>query len=252
MKKKNRIQIDISSYYEQVVFIARKIYNKVKNHPDNRATINDLISEGMKELCKCKNRYDPDRGVKFWSYARYRVENGMKDYLEGFGLTKNSRVKRYKREKKRLEKKMGREPADMEMAEALNIDVKKIIEIKEMSVWLSVRKNIEQMQLADGNKNPEEDTLAAVESLELKDDLKHCTKGLTQRRKRLIKARFGEEKVTLKMLAKSEKISIPAIWQDVKKGLGILKTCLEKRGWKTIDFPQAAEDGNWSVEEMFD
>jgi len=47
----------------------------------SRELLPDLYQEGMVALIKCVDQFDPDRGVKFSSYAFHRVRGAMINFL---------------------------------------------------------------------------------------------------------------------------------------------------------------------------
>ena len=60
-----------------VRFLANRIASRLPAHVD----VEDLIQVGMVGLLQSADRFDPERGVKFQTYANRRVEGAMLDYL---------------------------------------------------------------------------------------------------------------------------------------------------------------------------
>ncbi len=48
----------------------------------SRFTLGDLVQEGMMALLKCMENYDPKKGIRFSTYAVYRIRGSMVNYLQ--------------------------------------------------------------------------------------------------------------------------------------------------------------------------
>jgi len=60
-----------------VRFLANRMASRLPAHVD----VEDLIQVGLVGLLQSADRFDPERGVKFQTYANRRVEGAMLDYL---------------------------------------------------------------------------------------------------------------------------------------------------------------------------
>src|SRR3990167_5193269 len=60
-----------------VRFLATRLAARLPAHID----VEDLVQIGMVGLLQSAGRFDPNRGVKFQTYANRRVEGAMLDYL---------------------------------------------------------------------------------------------------------------------------------------------------------------------------
>lgn len=67
----------IQKYMPLVKSIARKIYSKLPKHYE----LEDLISDGVVGLLSATGRFDPERGVKFETFATYYVKGSILDNL---------------------------------------------------------------------------------------------------------------------------------------------------------------------------
>ncbi len=67
----------IKKYTPMVRAIARRISTKLPRHYD----IEDLVSDGMMGLLAAHERFDPDRGVKFETFATYYIKGAILDNL---------------------------------------------------------------------------------------------------------------------------------------------------------------------------
>lgn len=67
----------IKKYLPMVRAIARRISSKLPRHYD----IEDLVSDGIMGLLAASERFDPERGVKFETFATYYIKGAILDNL---------------------------------------------------------------------------------------------------------------------------------------------------------------------------
>ena len=85
----------------------------------------DLVSYGIFGLIDAIDKFDPERGIKFETYAIARIRGAIMD-----GLRNNDWVPRSVRQSKKnwrksseLENRLGRHATDQEISESLNISL---------------------------------------------------------------------------------------------------------------------------------
>lgn len=87
--------------------------------------LDDLVQEGMCGLLAAADRFDPGRGVKFWTYARYWVREAIRNTI-----VEHSRlvhvpaylIRMINQATTGLSAVLGRPPTIAELADALEID----------------------------------------------------------------------------------------------------------------------------------
>ncbi len=112
----------IMKYASFVKYVAGRI---AINLPAN-VEFDDLVSYGILGLIDAIDKYDPERKVKFKTYAKTRIRGAIFDELRVLDWTPRSiRQKARKLEKAyaKLEGKLGRCATDEEIAEYLKIDI---------------------------------------------------------------------------------------------------------------------------------
>jgi RNA polymerase sigma factor for flagellar operon FliA len=92
----------------------------------------DLYAEGLQGLIEAIKRYDPERNVKFETYATFRIRGSIMDYLRSLDWAPR-RLRRMAREigaaQSELENLHGRAPAEEELAERLSLPVEEYREL---------------------------------------------------------------------------------------------------------------------------
>ncbi len=103
--------------------------------------MDDLVSSGIVGLLDAMDRFDPSRGIKFKTYAEFRIRGAMLDYLremDWFPRSLRQRAGNLQHAYSHLEVVLGRPPADEEIAESLNISVEELQKELTMLSGLSV------------------------------------------------------------------------------------------------------------------
>jgi RNA polymerase sigma factor for flagellar operon FliA len=121
-KHKKAREARILEYAPLVKFIAERI---AKRLPPNILK-EELISSGIEGLIDALNNFDESRGIKFQTYASYRIKGSIIDELRKLDWVPKS----VRKDKQRIEKaitavqiKTGREAEDVEIAEEMGIDL---------------------------------------------------------------------------------------------------------------------------------
>jgi RNA polymerase sigma factor for flagellar operon FliA len=103
--------------------------------------MDDLVSSGIVGLLDAMDRFDPSRGIKFKTYAEFRIRGAMLDYLremDWFPRSLRQRAGNLQHAYTHLEVLLGRPPLDEEIAESLNISVAELQKELTMLSGLSV------------------------------------------------------------------------------------------------------------------
>ena len=91
--------------------------------------LSDLVNTGVIGLIEAFGNYDPERGVKFETYAVPRIRGAILDELRALDwVPRSTRAKSREIERAvvSLENKLGRQPGSHELAEQLNLTQKEL------------------------------------------------------------------------------------------------------------------------------
>ncbi len=86
----------------------------------------DLISAGVLGLNEAIDRFQPDKNVKFKTFATYRIKGAMVDEVRKMGWASRSVVRNHRRieaARDELKQKLGKEPRDVDIARHLEISL---------------------------------------------------------------------------------------------------------------------------------
>jgi RNA polymerase sigma factor for flagellar operon FliA len=110
----------ILTYAPLVKYVAGRLGSGLPAHVDE----GDLVSYGLLGLIGAIERYDPDRDVKFETYAIARIKGSIIDELRAMDWVPRSvraRARDIERAIAELERKLHRAPTDEEIAEKIGI-----------------------------------------------------------------------------------------------------------------------------------
>jgi RNA polymerase sigma factor FliA len=110
----------ILTYAPLVKYVAGRLGSGLPAHVDD----DDLVSYGVLGLMGAIERYDPDRDVKFETYAITRIKGSIIDELRAMDWVPRSvraRARDIERAIAELERRLHRAPTDAEIAEKLGI-----------------------------------------------------------------------------------------------------------------------------------
>jgi RNA polymerase sigma factor for flagellar operon FliA len=132
LNRKNAASRDhlIVHYSPLVKFVAGRIGAGLPNSVDP----GDLVSSGVFGLIDAIDRFDPERGVKFETFAAPRIRGAIYDglrQLDWVPRSVRSRAREVERALSRLEHELGRAPSDQELAAQLRIGE------EELARWLA-------------------------------------------------------------------------------------------------------------------
>ena len=166
----------------------------------------DLVSNGMFGLIDAIEKYQPDRAIKFETYAVSRIRGAIIDELRSYDW-----VPRSVRQKARdvegayhtLQLDLGRTPTDEEVAERLGITVKALRQIFRQVSYVHVAA-LDELLTIGGDKSDRvslgdtiaddraDDPVALLEVEETKDVLGHAVSDLPEREKIVISLYYYE------------------------------------------------------------
>ena len=117
----------------------RFVVSVAKKFQTSGVSLLDLINEGNLGLIKAAEKFDPDRGFHFISYAVWWIRQSImlaisqKSSLIRLPLNRTADLQKIERVHKKLEHQLGREPSASEIAEELEMDNEEINHLRNIT-----------------------------------------------------------------------------------------------------------------------
>lgn len=205
--RKKKSDALIMKYAPLIKYIATRIAARLPMHIE----IQDLINSGVLGLMDAIEKFDPEKGVKFETYAEYRIKGSILDSLRAMDWVPRSVRKvatLLENTYAELEKKLGRPASDEEVAEAMDVEVEKLHKIMSRVSNVSMvslerdTKHTSQTSLLDRLISPDDASgLDKLDAEELRDVLAESLERLPEKEQTVVSLYYYNE-MTMKEIGK--------------------------------------------------
>ena len=227
----------VVAYSPMVKFVAGRLGAGLPSHVEDA----DLISYGLVGLIGAIERFEPERGIKFETFAMTRIRGAIIDELRSLDWVPRSvrsRAREIEAAQAKLEHELQRAPTEAELASKLNMTEEELqsalLEIANSSVyaldelWTVSDSSGDQVSLLDTIADDSAaDPQEALASTEVKDLLTEAIGGLPER-EQLVVALYYYENLTLREIGEVLGVTESRVSQLHTKAVMRLKSSLQQ------------------------
>ena len=239
----------IRSYTRLVVSLATKFRNY-------GLPMSDLIQEGTLGLLQAAGRFEPDRNVRFSTYASWWIRSAMQDFIlrnwsivrTGTTAAQKTLFFNFRRLRARIEDASGRpfdEDGRLHVAEQLRVPLHDVnhMEVRLSAADQSLNARIGddsedewQDQLTDERDSPEDLVISFHDSVTRSEWIEQAMLELSQREQTIIRARrLSDDSATLEELGRALGVSKERVRQLEQRALQKMKALLLERVARPTD-----------------
>jgi RNA polymerase sigma factor FliA len=227
----------ILEHLPQIKYIAQRIYTKLPSHVE----MNDLVSAGILGLLDAIEKFDPNRGVKFKTYAELRIKGAILDSLRNLDWAPRSLRKKSKdleRVYRDLEQRLGRPAADKEVCDEMGISLEEFYELLDQIKGLNLGSFQDLQGGTDDDKNgeplvkyvpdaPQKDPFQIFHKSEIQKILGAAI-DMLPKKERLVVSLYYYDELTMKEIGKVLGVNESRVSQLHTKAVLKLRTKLRK------------------------
>ncbi len=205
----------------QYIYLARYVVGRIKVNLPSSFSFEDIVSFGIEGLIDAIEKYHPNKGAKFESYALMRIRGSIIDRvrsLDWLPRTLRKKIKEIKITTEKLKQQIGRAPTTKEVADVMGLSEEKINEI--MSSDVSVNSIYDKKGVGDdsveiidtiedeASTKPDDE----MERTDAKKELQQALKKLPERERTLL-VFYYHENMTLKEIGEAINVSESRVCQ---------------------------------------
>lgn len=221
----------------------RLVINIAKTYRNKAIPLEDLIQEGAIGLMQAAERFDPDKGFRFSTYATHWIRQAIGRAIDNKSKAirlpahVSQSLRRIEKERLRLARELGQDPTPEQIAQAIGISAKKLLTLLQSSQeLLSLDMTVGDsggMTLGGLIKDTQNgDPESLVLSQEMIGELQRILEELNEREQRVMRLRFrldGSEAPLQEDIAKEMKLSRERVRQIEVQAIKKLRALAQRR-----------------------
>lgn len=224
----------------QYIYLTRYVVGRVKVALPPTFSIEDISSYGVEGLIDAIEKYSPDKGARFETYALMRIRGNIIDKIRSQDFLPRSvrkKIKDVKEAQEHLRQKLGRQPTTAEIAGLLDIEKERVEQILAedttiTSIYDKKGSSEESLEIIDTIQDKRLTPHEEMEEKDVKKELDSALKRLPER-ERMIMVLYYHENMTLKEIGETIEISESRVCQLHAQAIMKLKNLLSENRSET-------------------
>jgi RNA polymerase sigma factor (sigma-70 family) len=211
----------------------RLVWRIALRYGKSKSDVDDFVQEGLIGLCDAIRMFDPERGLRFSTYASWHIRRAISYYISTRSTTIHSCAHLYwkARQYQRIVATDGDVPSDEELMNRLEVTKRVLINIKK-----TAQIRFEGSGVSGSCKSRDKQPSEIFEDRESIERVSDALRYLDERSKEVIKMRFGigTERFTLDQTGQMLGVTRERVRQIESKALEKLRLHLECLGTSTV------------------
>lgn len=221
----------------QYIYLTRYVIGRVKVNLPPTFSYEDIASYGIEGLIDAIEKFHPDKGAKFETYALMRIRGTIIDKIRSsdwLPRTLRKKIKEVKITAERLKQEFGRAATNKEIADVMGVEKEKIDELLSQdtsvdSLYDKKGTGEDSVEIIDTiedvkSTRPEEE----VEKQDAKRELEAALKKLPER-ERMLLVFYYHENMTLKEIGEAINVSESRVCQLHAQAIMKLRNILSQK-----------------------
>lgn len=213
----------VLQYAPLVKYVAGRLRTRLPENVD----ADDLVSDGVLGLMDAIERFEPDRGLSFQTFAVPRIRGAIIDGMRAMDFVPRSvrdKLRTVQRAQLALEERLGRAPDEVELAQETGLSVSTLRDLGRQGS--SNHANLDDFDLADELSNAAEHL---IEEGAVTASVMQAVEGMTERDQILI-ALYYFEGLTLAEIGQVLGVTESRVSQLHRRAMTTLRTKMAEHG----------------------
>lgn len=178
---------------KQYAPLVRRIALQIAPRLPSNVELDDMIQEGMTGLLDALQRYEPQPGLSFETYARMRIKGAIFDSFRRDDILprhQRQRLKDVEEATRSLGQRLGRAPEEVEVAKEIGISIEEYFAILDNAVSICVMDELpEGIEPQDDDSDPMQAVALKEHTLKIEALLVH----LPERERQVLALHYQEQ-----------------------------------------------------------